>query len=102
MFAGKYENLASVLRSELDDSEIEDVFGVLQKLPVLSVEVTLKEDANDEDRSVQVAPPVRVDPRDNKKWIRVKPDTDYTLNIGIRRSRYPERTHGDSIKAQAP
>ena len=53
---GKYETLASLLRSEMDESEIEDVFGVLQKLPLLSVELSLKEDATDDDNKEQVWP----------------------------------------------
>ena len=53
---GKYETLASLLRSEMDESEIEDVFGVLQKLPLLSVELSLSEDATDDDNKEQVWP----------------------------------------------
>ena len=88
----------------MDESEIEDVFGVLQKLPLLSVELSLCEDATDDDNKEkqQGAPSIRIDTKDGKKWIKVKPDTDYTLNIKVGRSRYPERTQGDSIKAYAP
>lgn len=85
----------------MDESEIEDVFGVLKKVPILSAELTLREESDDDSRATSKAA-VKIDPRDTQTWIRVKPDTDYTLNIAVRRSRYPERTSGDSIKAHAP
>ena len=99
LLAGKYETLAKLLRNELEESEIEDVFGVLKKVPMLSVEISMKEDSDEDGESTAV---MKIDPRNTQKWINVKPDTDYTLNIGVRRSRYPERTPGDSIKAHAP
>ena len=97
--AGKYETLATLLRNELEESEIEDVFGVMKKVPMLSVEISLREDSDEDGESTAA---MKIDSRDTQKCIKVKPDTDYTLNIAVRRSRYPERTPGDSIKAHAP
>ena len=72
------------MRSELEEPEIEDVFGVLKKVPILSVELSLKEDSDEDSKSTNSA--VKIDPRDTQKWIRVKPDTHYACCLRTRTS----------------
>jgi hypothetical protein len=41
-FAGQYERLAGLLRQEMDDSAISDIFDVLGRLPIIDVKLSLK------------------------------------------------------------
>lgn len=38
----KYENLAKLLRQELDENSIGDIFNVIQRLPRIAVDVKIK------------------------------------------------------------
>ena len=86
---GKYEKLAAVLRSELDEQEIEDVWSVLNRMPLLEARLT-----------VQNQPIPRNSRRlADKDWIAVKTGSQVSINVNLRRLNRPGR---EGTKVYAP
>ena len=86
---GQYEVLARHLRSELEESAIEDIFQVISKLPKLEISASLldcenTENLNGKDESYQkISVDLGPHPHKDSGWITVKSDTDYTLCLQL-------------------
>ena len=89
---GNYEKLSRHLRQDLEESAIEEVFQVLERLPQLSVRVSLlncqlSEDEDNRSNRPNMSRKIEVDleshGRKIENWIRVQPDTDYTLCVQL-------------------
>ncbi|XP_022238465.1 activating signal cointegrator 1 complex subunit 3-like [Limulus polyphemus] len=98
---GKYESLAGMLRPNLDENKIEQVFQTLIQLPVLHVTMKIKgwwmESAEEEERTILIEQfcGVQLD----KQWIQVHADQEYILNVKfLRRNRIKKK----DTKALAP
>ena len=77
--SGKYETLAKVLRPELDETQIEDVYQALDNLPVVTLELSLR---FSDGRSADI--PITSDQK-RQVWHRVGIDDEYTLCINLKR-----------------
>nr|XP_053656826.1 activating signal cointegrator 1 complex subunit 3-like [Cherax quadricarinatus] len=84
---GKYERLAGMLRQELDEGQIENVFKTLQQLPMLSVSVVVRgwwdNSENQTDAKINIR--TTVENRKDKDWIEVHADQEYTLVVSLHR-----------------
>ena len=81
-FSGKYEYLARILRPELDETQIEDVYQTLGRLPVVRTELALR---FADGRTEQI--PIGSANSDMRsiKWHRVAIDEEYTLCVDMKR-----------------
>ena len=86
---GNYERLASVLRSELEEREVEDVWSALQRMPILDILISVG------DKRVER----RERNRSNEDWIKVQTGTPVSINLNLRRLNRPGR---DGVKVFAP
>lgn len=75
-----YELLATVLRPELEEGQIEQVFQVLTTLPVLSVDMTLRSGA-EKDRPLPRAP----QRSRHSDWVECAAGCEATLSVRLRR-----------------
>ena len=86
---GNYEKLASVLRSELDEQEIEDVWAALRRMPVLDVKISVMDH--------------RVEKSSRKlkenNWIKVQTGSSVSVDLVLRRLNKPGR---EGTKVFAP
>ena len=86
---GHYEKLAKVLRSELEEQEIEDVWSALMRMPVLSVDISV------------MGQPLRGGNKNRRadEWIRVETGSQVTINLDLRRLNKPGK---EGLKVFAP
>lgn len=75
-----YNLLAGILRSELQENEIEEIHKVLKTLPIMNVSLALISPDEEEKPPLKIDQPMRRD-----QWIFVKPDREYTLQVKLRR-----------------
>ena len=87
---GEYEKLAKVLRAELDEQEIEDVWAALRRMPILDVQISIQG---------QEIMKGKEPPRDSKKWIQVKTGTEVSIDLTLKRLNRPGR---EGTKVFAP
>ena len=87
---GEYEKLARVLRAELDEEEIEDVWAALRRMPILDVHLSVQ------GKEVSKS---REPPRDSNKWIRVKTGSQVSIDLNLKRLNKPGR---EGTKVFAP
>lgn len=84
---GKYEKLARMLRSELDENQIENVFKVLQQLPIMKVDVSVKgglaNSPNQSEERVIIERPENSN--SSKRWIQVHANQEYALTVSFSR-----------------
>ncbi|KAG7170027.1 Activating signal cointegrator 1 complex subunit 3-like 2 [Homarus americanus] len=81
IIGGKYEKLAKMLRQELDEGQIENVFKTLQQLPVLNVITAVRgwwANTNNH-KEVRVNRRTTEENRKASDWIQVHADQDYSL-----------------------
>ena len=86
---GNYEKLASVLRAELDEQEIEDVWAALRRMPVLDVSMSVK------GQQVEKSPKKL----SAENWIRVETGTSVSIDLVLRRLNRPGK---EGTKVFAP
>lgn len=87
--SGNYERLASVLRAELDEQEIEDVWSALGRMPILDVGI-----------SVQGKSVPRTERNGKSKdWIKVQTGSQVSIDLVLRRVNKPGR---EGVKVIAP
>jgi activating signal cointegrator complex subunit 3 len=112
---GKYEKLATILRSEVEESSIEDIFQVQERLPRLSINgFLLNCQSNQDDPTIKsknignTKIHINLGPHQNQNsgWIKVNSDTDYTLCLQIHQrdsnlNRNSSRTSSTSTSAKA-
>lgn len=87
---GEYEKLAKVLRAELDEQEIEDVWAALRRMPILDVQISVQG---------QEIMKGKEPPRDSNKWIHVKTGTEVSIDLTLKRLNKPGR---EGTKVFAP
>ena len=90
---GNYEKLSKHLRPELEESSIEDIFQVLERLPQLSIRASLLQcqpnqesdsgSSNDNFKSNKIEIDLGAHPNKTNEWIKVQGDTDYTLCLRL-------------------
>lgn len=86
---GNYERLASVLRAELDEQEIEDVWSALGRMPILDVGISVH------GKSV---PRTERSGKSNE-WIKVQTGSQVSIDLVLRRVNKPGR---EGVKVIAP
>jgi len=79
---GEYEKLARVLRCELEEQEIEDVWAALRRMPILDVEIFIKGNKSFKGREP---------PRESDKWIKVQIGEQVCLDLQLKRLNRPGR-----------
>ena len=116
---GNYEKLARHLRPDVEESSIEAVFQVLERLPRLSINASLLNcNSNEEDAQIHASAAIKshkielnMGPHQNQNsgWTRVNSDTDYTLCLQLNQlhlesktSSYRNRKTNHTEKAYAP
>ena len=116
---GNYEKLARHLRPDVEESSIEAVFQVLERLPRLSINASLLNcNSNEEDAQIHTSTAIKshkielnLGPHQNQNsgWTRVNSDTDYTLCLQLNQlhlesktSSYRNRKTNHTEKAYAP
>ncbi|XP_042220102.1 activating signal cointegrator 1 complex subunit 3-like [Homarus americanus] len=88
IIGGKYEKLAKMLRQELDEGQIENVFKTLQQLPVLNVITAVRgwwANTNNH-KEVRVNRRTTEENRKASDWIQVHADQDYSLAVNLHRA----------------
>ncbi|CAL4069160.1 unnamed protein product, partial [Meganyctiphanes norvegica] len=80
---GKYETLASMLRPELEEGQIEAAFKTLQQLPLLNISMVVN--GTDNQRGTQLNIRSTEENRVEKDWIQVRGDQEYTLAVTLHR-----------------
>lgn len=97
--SGRYETLATMLREELDEGQIENVFKVLKHLPLLNVSVAVRGWwANTENQSeARVNIRSTEENRKNSDWVEVHADQEYSLAIHLHRV-----NRGQDLRIHAP
>lgn len=87
IIGGKYEKLAEMLRQELEEIQIENVFKTLQQLPILNVNITVKGTwgSNENEFQAKVNIKVNEENRKDSDWIQVHADQEYTLVVNLHR-----------------
>lgn len=97
--SGQYETLATMLREELDEGQIENVFKVIKLLPLLNVNVAVRGWwANTENQSeARVNIRSTEENRKNSDWVEVHADQEYSLAIHLHRV-----NRGQDLRIHAP
>lgn len=96
---GQYEILANILRKELEENQIEQIYETLTKLPIINVSLALKGFwENSVKENILSSGPV-VGTKPDSHWIEVEVDKEYVLIIEL--DRLNKRKRGES-KALAP
>ena len=85
----KYETLAKILRPELDEQEVEDVWAVVKRLPSMTVRVEV------DGEKVQLGRPREGQTR----WIMVNSGAEVTISVTMRRV---NRLGKEGVKVHAP
>ena len=70
--AGKYENLAKMLRQEFDEPEIEEIWSVVNRLPVIQVQLEVK------GQKLNLSP-------SSQDYVTVRQNSEVTVSVTIRR-----------------
>ncbi|XP_067120382.1 activating signal cointegrator 1 complex subunit 3 isoform X2 [Centruroides vittatus] len=95
---GEYNSLACILRKELEENQIEQIYDTLTKLPIINVSLALKGFCEDleKERELFVG---QVGTRSESQWIEVQVDKEYILMVKLEREN--RRKKGET-KALAP
>lgn len=76
-----YEQMATVLRDDFDEAQIENIFRVLCDMPTINVAIVVRGqyfDQDDVERTI-VQPPTR------DTWLQVHANQEYTINVQLTR-----------------
>ena len=84
--AGKYENLAKMLRQEFDEPEIEEIWSVVNRLPVIQVQLEVK------GQKLNLSP-------SSQDYVTVRQNSEVTVSVTIRRKNRPGR---EGLKCHSP
>ena len=84
--AGKYENLAKMLRQEFDEPEIEEIWSVVNRLPVIQVQLEVK------GQKLNLSP-------SSQDYVTVRQNSEVTVSLTIRRKNRPGR---EGLKCHSP
>jgi len=85
----QYEALAKILRPELEEQEVEDVWGVIKRLPIMTVMIEVN--------GYKV--PVGKQMSTQSRWIKVTAGSEVTISITMRRM---NRLGKEGVKVHAP
>ena len=83
---GKYENLAKMLRQEFDEPEIEEIWSVVNRLPVIQVQLEVK------GQKLNLSP-------SSQDYVTVRQNSEVTVSVTIRRKNRPGR---EGLKCHSP
>ncbi|KAG8186270.1 hypothetical protein JTE90_004616 [Oedothorax gibbosus] len=96
----RFELLASALREDLEEAQINEIYNTMMNLPVISVGASIKgwwdESENEEIRHLKMGE--FRGPKPEAHWLQVHADQEYVLNVNLRRD---SKFRNDS-KAIAP
>ncbi|XP_023223865.1 activating signal cointegrator 1 complex subunit 3-like [Centruroides sculpturatus] len=96
---GEYETLACILRKELEENQIEQIYDTLMKLPVINVSLALKGFCEDSEKERKLFMGQVAGTRSESQWIEVQVDKEYVLMVKLEREN--RRKKGET-KALAP
>merc|ERR1719308_602570 len=85
----QYEALAKILRPELEEQEVEDVWGVMKRLPIMTVMIEVN--------GYKV--PVGKQMSNHSRWIKVTAGSEVTISITMRRM---NKLRKEGVKVHAP
>nr|XP_028578883.1 activating signal cointegrator 1 complex subunit 3 isoform X1 [Podarcis muralis] len=101
---GKETVFASIVDRDFHATQITQAWHFLSHLPVIEVNMTIKggsDDAVQEQNELPV-PMLATNTRDNKKWIKLRADQEYVLQINLRRLHVGYTKGRQDSKAIAP
>lgn len=91
-----YEKLASILRGDFDDGEIEQVYKVLNEMPTVNVQLSIRGWWDGSSQEEEAERKIKI-PADRENWVEVHAEQEYTLVVNLHRL-----NHSRDLKAHAP
>ncbi|KAK7072359.1 activating signal cointegrator 1 complex subunit [Halocaridina rubra] len=83
--SGNYENLAMMLRDELEENQIEDIFRIFQQLPVINVSAAIRGLWEDSPKLTEKKINLKTteNNRAPRDWIQVHAKQEYSLTVAL-------------------
>lgn len=97
-----YEGLAKLLRSQLEEGQIEQLFQVLCDMPVLSIHISLQTVWGNESEESSEVSKVEKLPLKRGSWTSVVGGHDYVLTIEMQRLNKSKSSGGSGCRAYCP
>lgn len=91
-----YERLASILRGDFDDGEIEQMHRVLCEMPSMNIQLSIRGWWDGSTQDEEAERKIKI-PADRQTWVEVHAEQEYTLMVNLHRL-----NHSRDLKAHAP